>query len=66
MDTLLAMPLFALTSLGVVLLVLVILLLIGAVPVWPHSREWGPYPAGGLLVTILLVVFILWLLGVTI
>ena len=47
---------------GVILIVLLILLLIGAVPSWPHSRNWGYYPSG-LLGLILLVVIILALVG---
>ncbi|HXM32595.1 MAG TPA: DUF3309 family protein [Chthoniobacterales bacterium] len=46
-----------------VILVLLILLLIGALPTWPHSARWGYYPSGG-LGTILLIILILWLLGV--
>ena len=45
-----------------ILLVIVILMLIGAVPAWPHSRSWGYYPSGGLGL-ILLIVIILLLLG---
>jgi len=42
---------------GTVLLVVLILLLIGAIPAWPHSRSWGYGPSGGLglLVVILLI-----------
>ncbi|MBI4497460.1 MAG: DUF3309 domain-containing protein [Chloroflexi bacterium] len=40
------------------LLILIILLLVGALPVWPYSRNWGYFP-GGLLVLILLIVLIL-------
>ncbi len=43
------------------LLVLLILLILGAIPAWPHSRGWGYYPSGGLtliLVVILLVLFL--------
>ena len=47
---------------GTILIVLLILLLIGAVPSWPHSRSWGYYPSG-LLGVILLVVIILALTG---
>lgn len=46
-------------SLGTVLLVILILILVGAIPTWPHSREWGFAPAGGiglLLVIILILV----------
>jgi hypothetical protein len=47
---------------GLILIVILILLLIGALPTWPHSRDWGYYPSGG-LGTVLLVVVILLLLG---
>lgn len=44
------------------LIVLLILLLIGAVPRWPYSRDWGYFPSGalGLIVVVLIVV---WLMG---
>jgi hypothetical protein len=49
-------------SLGTILLIILILMLIGAIPSWPHSRSWGYGPSGGLgLVVIILI--ILWLLG---
>jgi hypothetical protein len=45
---------------GTVLVVLLVLLLLGALPTWPHSRSWGYYPSGGLgLVLIILVVLLL-------
>ncbi|MGD0682434.1 MAG: DUF3309 domain-containing protein [Terracidiphilus sp.] len=44
------------------LIVILILALIGAVPTWPHSRNWGYYPSGGLGL-ILVIVVILMLLG---
>jgi uncharacterized protein DUF3309 len=48
-------------SLGTILLIVVILLLIGAFPTWPHSRGWGYGPSGGLglVLVILLVLFLL-------
>ena len=48
-------------SLGTILLIVFILLLVGAFPSWPHSRNWGYYPSGGigLLVLILLVLVLL-------
>jgi hypothetical protein len=49
-------------SLGTILLVILILMLIGAIPSWPHSRSWG-YAPSGLLGTVLVVVLILFLLG---
>jgi hypothetical protein len=50
-------------SLGTVLLIVVILLLIGAIPSWPHSRDWGYAPSGG-IGTVLVVLIILIVLGV--
>lgn len=49
-------------TLGTILLVIVILLLIGAIPAWPHSRNWGYAPSGGLGV-VLLILIILLLMG---
>jgi hypothetical protein len=37
-----------LICLGIILVVLLILVLIGAVPTWPHSRNWGYYPTSGI------------------
>ena len=48
--------------LGTVLLVVLVLLLLGAVPTWPHSRSWGYAPSGGLGLVLLIVVVLL-LLG---
>ena len=48
--------------LGTILLVLLVLLLIGALPTWPHSKSWGYYPSGGLGLILLIVVLLL-LLG---
>lgn len=46
--------------LGTVLIVLLVLMLIGALPTWPHSRSWGYGPTGGLgLVLVILVVLLL-------
>jgi len=45
--------------LGTVLLVILILLLVGAMPTWPHSRSWGYYPSGGLGLLVLVVVVLL-------
>jgi hypothetical protein len=49
-------------SLGTILLVVVILMLIGAFPTWPHSRSWGYGPSGGLGL-VLLILLILFLMG---
>jgi hypothetical protein len=48
--------------LGTILIVVLILMLIGALPTWPHSRSWGYYPSGG-IGTIVLILVILLLLG---
>jgi hypothetical protein len=48
---------------GIILLVLLVLLLIGAIPRWGHSRGWGYYPSGGLGL-VLVVVLILVVMGV--
>jgi len=47
-------------SLGTILLVILILMLIGAFPSWPHSKGWGYFPSGGLgLVVIILLILLL-------
>jgi len=48
--------------LGTILLVVLILLLIGAIPTWPHSSSWG-YGPSGVLGTVLIIVLILVLIG---
>jgi hypothetical protein len=42
-----------------ILIVLLVLLLIGSAPGWPHSRGWGYYPSGGLGLVLLVVVILL-------
>jgi len=46
-----------------ILLIVLVLLLLGALPVWPYSRRWG-YGPGGLLGFLLLLLLILWLAGI--
>lgn len=47
-------------SLGTILLIILILMLIGAMPSWPHSRNWGYGPSGGLgLVVVIILVLLL-------
>ena len=48
--------------LGTILLIVLILLLVGALPSWPHSRSWG-YGPSGVLGTVLVVLLILVLIG---
>jgi len=45
-----------------ILIIILILMLIGVLPTWPHSKSWGYYPSGGLGL-ILLILIILLLLG---
>jgi len=47
-------------SLGAILVIILVLLLVGAIPAWPHSRGWGYGPSGGLgLVLVILIVLLL-------
>lgn len=47
---------------GMILLVILILLLVGALPTWPHSKSWGYFPSGGLGL-VLLILLVLLLMG---
>ena len=49
-------------SLGTILLIILILMLVGAIPSWPHSRSWGYGPSGGIGL-ILIIVIVLLVLG---
>jgi hypothetical protein len=49
-------------SLTTILLIILILILIGVIPTWPHSRDWG-YAPGGIVGLILIILLILMLLG---
>jgi hypothetical protein len=47
-------------SLGTIVLIILILMLVGAFPTWPHSRNWGYGPSGGLgVVVIILIILVL-------
>ena len=46
-------------SVGTILLIVLILILVGVLPTWPHSRSWGYYPAGGLGLLVLVIVILL-------
>jgi hypothetical protein len=46
-------------SLGTILLIVLVLMLIGAFPSWPHSRSWGYGPSGGLGLVVLVIVILL-------
>lgn len=49
-------------SLGMILLIVLVLLLLGVIPTWPHSKSWGYGPSGGLSV-VLVVILVLVLMG---
>ncbi len=49
-------------SLGTILLIILILILVGAIPAWPHSRGWG-YGPGGVVGVLLIIVIVLLLTG---
>jgi hypothetical protein len=44
---------------GTILIVVLILLLLGVFPVWPHSRGWGYYPTGGLGLLLVIIVLLM-------
>ena len=44
---------------GSILTIILILVLVGALPTWPHSRSWGYYPSGGLGLVLLIVIILL-------
>lgn len=46
-------------SLSTILLIVLVLLLVGALPTWPHSSSWGYYPAGGLGLVVLILLILL-------
>jgi len=46
-------------SISTILLVILILLLLGALPTWPHSRSWGYFPSGGIGLVVLILIILL-------
>jgi hypothetical protein len=47
-------------SIGTIILILLLLMLVGALPTWPHSKSWGYAPSGGLgLVVVIIIVLLL-------
>jgi len=46
-------------SLGTILLVVLVLLLLGVLPTWPHSRSWGYGPSGGLGLVVIIIIVLL-------
>ena len=49
-------------SIGMIILIVLVLMLLGVIPTWPHSRQWGYYPSGGVGLVLLIIVILL-LLG---
>jgi hypothetical protein len=48
------------STLGLIILIIVVLILVGAIPRWPHSKSWGYGPSGGIgLILVILIVLIL-------
>jgi hypothetical protein len=45
--------------LQLLLLIVLVMLLLGAIPAWPHSRNWGYYPSGGLGLVLIIVLVLL-------
>jgi hypothetical protein len=46
-------------SLGTILLIILILMLVGALPTWPHSKNWGYYPSGGVGLVVVIILILL-------
>ena len=46
-------------SLGTILLIVLVLMLLGVIPTWPHSRQWGYGPSGGIGLVLLIIVILL-------
>jgi hypothetical protein len=46
-------------GIGMILLVVLILALLGVIPTWPHSRQWGYYPSGGIGLVLVIVLVLL-------
>ena len=46
-------------TIGTILLIVLILVLVGALPTWPHSKNWGYYPSGGLGLVVLILLILL-------
>lgn len=46
-------------GLGMILLIVLVLMLLGAIPTWPHSRSWGYGPSGGLSLVLIIIIVLL-------
>lgn len=47
------------SRMGLILLILLVVILLGALPTWPHSRGWGYYPSGGVGLVLLILIILL-------
>jgi hypothetical protein len=45
--------------LGTILIIVLVMMLLGALPTWPHSRQWGYYPSGGMGLVLLILIILL-------
>jgi len=45
--------------LGTILIIVLVMMLLGALPTWPHSRQWGYYPSGGMGLVLLIVIILI-------
>jgi hypothetical protein len=55
-------PEYGSMTIGTILLIILVLILIGVIPTWPHSRNWG-YAPGGIVGVVLIILLILFLMG---
>lgn len=46
-------------TLSTILLIVLVLMLLGALPTWPHSRNWGYYPSGGMGLLVIIILILL-------
>jgi hypothetical protein len=53
------LPFWRRTIMGLILLIILIVLLVGAAPTWPYSRQWGYYPSGGLGILLLILLILM-------
>jgi hypothetical protein len=47
------------TGMGLILLIIILMLLLGGLPTWPYSRDWGYYPSGGLGLILVIIVLLM-------
>ena len=52
------------SPLGIILMIVLLMLLLGAIPTWPHSRSWGYAPSGGLGLVLIIVLIVVLMRGI--